>query len=503
MDLEREKNELLHFPDFTNGEVTMQAMLALAMLEFSEAAKKHDDAKLAGGKGIPDAEAILARNLWEERRPELLEYFPDQITDANIAMLELRPLAPGQRVGGDPVAPMLPHEKERLEAEIQVQRRVYEEALDSGYSRLASGAVAEAAVAADFSGARASELKQIASNLNDLDEAEKSVYVNPLTPGFIPSHDRESNWSYMEAQWVSSLELPEFPLPPATDKISRHLSWLLRRGAVLEGYVVRDDGLVAARDILDFFMKDSKKRSLSVTGIKLLAVARIDAKSRFECYVERGDLLGMRAVSGHSDQMKVDDIMLLTRILLDCGPIPEFCLHGTGWLNMMRIMEEGILPGGPRQERKHVHCSPYRQSDPRCGAGMRPDVDVLIYVNIKMSIREGYTWYRSSAGAIFAPQTVNKRYFDKIVDIRARLVLWRNVHVAMRDKTIASEHPDDETPWQEIREQKPGHSCEACQRERQAERAQARDAYHFLRLLPVLQLRALPLLLSLWKIGAS
>ena len=83
---------------------------------------------------------------------------------------------------------------------------------------------------------------------------------------------------------------------------------------------------------------------------------------------------------------------------------------------MFGILEEGIRPGGPRGDRKHVHCSPYYQRDKRCVAGMRFNADIQFHVNLRESIREGHVWYTSTAGAILTPETVHKRNIEKVED---------------------------------------------------------------------------------------
>ena len=92
VELEKEKDSLLHDPDMDTNETIRQAKLVHALVQLSEAEKKHDDAKLTGGLGMSDEAAKERRSLWEDRRAELLEAFPLDIEGSAF----VRPAAAGR-----------------------------------------------------------------------------------------------------------------------------------------------------------------------------------------------------------------------------------------------------------------------------------------------------------------------------------------------------------------------------------------------------------------------
>jgi len=87
----------------------------------------------------------------------------------------------------------------------------------------------------------------------------------------------------------------------ANVKISKALSWLLRHGAVQEGFAINADGYLKMDDVLEYFAKKGQ-------GVKLetiMDIVETNEKKRFEVKKDidpntEDKILWIRAPQGHS-----------------------------------------------------------------------------------------------------------------------------------------------------------------------------------------------------------
>ncbi|ROT35726.1 hypothetical protein SODALDRAFT_283088 [Sodiomyces alkalinus F11] len=137
----------------------------------------------------------------------------------------------------------------------------------------------------------------------------------------------------------------------------------------------------------------------------------------------------IRANQGHSIKT-VDSAALLRPITLEEGNIPPSVFHGTYLAVWPAIEASGGLK---RMGRNHVHFATALPEDAaREVSGMRRDSELLVYVDIEASLREGgISWWISENGVVLtegdAEGFVPCRFFKEVVPRVAGVpVLWQD-----------------------------------------------------------------------------
>lgn len=137
----------------------------------------------------------------------------------------------------------------------------------------------------------------------------------------------------------------------------------------------------------------------------------------------------IRANQGHSIKT-VDSAALLQPITLEQGNIPPTVVHGTYLAVWPSIEASGGLK---RMSRNHVHFATALPEDTaREVSGIRRDSELLVYVDVEASLREGgISWWISENGVVLtegdADGFVPSRFFKEVVSrVSGVPVLWRN-----------------------------------------------------------------------------
>ncbi|WCJ22869.1 RNA 2'-phosphotransferase Tpt1 / KptA family [Euphorbia peplus] len=189
------------------------------------------------------------------------------------------------------------------------------------------------------------------------------------------------------------------------DALGRLLTRILRHMASELSLNVRSDGYVKVQDLLKLNMKTFANvplRSHTIDDIK--EAVRKDNKQRFSLLEENGELL-IRANQGHT--IKVIESESLLKPILSPEEFPV-CVHGTYKKNMESILKFGLK----RMQRLHVHFSCGLPTDGEVISGMRRDVNVLIYLDIKKALEEGMKLYISDNRVILTEG------FDGVVPVK-------------------------------------------------------------------------------------
>ncbi|KAF8586370.1 hypothetical protein K439DRAFT_1341045 [Ramaria rubella] len=160
--------------------------------------------------------------------------------------------------------------------------------------------------------------------------------------------------------------------------ISKHLSYILRHGAIKQGIRMRDDGFVKVTEILAI------PRFHSVDFMTLERIVQDDVKKRYNLLYEPGaegmdGLWWIRANQGHSIENVVIEMVEVTNLSQ-----VSMAVHGTNKTAWNRISVEGLS----RMKRQHVH---FAQGIPGSGvlSGMRAASEVYIFLNIPMALEAG------------------------------------------------------------------------------------------------------------------
>ncbi|KAL1921301.1 uncharacterized protein VTP21DRAFT_11017 [Calcarisporiella thermophila] len=185
-------------------------------------------------------------------------------------------------------------------------------------------------------------------------------------------------------------------------KLSKSLSYVLRHGAEREGILMRNDGFVAVKDLLQH------PRFKRYTLAKIQEVVDNNDKKRFLLAEENGEWY-IRANQGHS--LIVEDLELTKINSPDDIPV---VVHGTYLRNWESIAKKGLL----KMNRNHIHFAPGLAGEDGVISGMRKSAEVFIYIDAKKAMADGIEFFRSANGVILTEGqdgVLKTKYFEKVV----------------------------------------------------------------------------------------
>ena len=170
------------------------------------------------------------------------------------------------------------------------------------------------------------------------------------------------------------------------DAVSRALSRILRHRAQHAGLAIRSNGFCVLERVLNL----REMKELRVNKKVVEEVTRSNDKQRFELRFMDGQQM-IRAVQGHSLEA-VEDDALGRRLRLDCGALPEKCVHGTYARHWESIVARGLIAGGlgAACQRNHIHFAPYTLTEGRVISGMRSGCDIAVYVNLRKALLQAF-----------------------------------------------------------------------------------------------------------------
>ncbi|KAI4372707.1 hypothetical protein MLD38_010906 [Melastoma candidum] len=195
------------------------------------------------------------------------------------------------------------------------------------------------------------------------------------------------------------------------DALGRLLTRILRHMALELSLEMRSDGYIKVQDILKLNLKTLANIPLKGHTVdEIKEAVRRDNKQRFSLLEEDGELL-IRANQGHTLKTVESDSLL--KPILSADEIPV-CVHGTYKKNVQSILDSGLK----RMQRLHVHFSPGLPSDGQVISGMRQNVSVLIFLDVRKALEDGMKLYISDNWVILTEGfdgVVPVKYFDKIL----------------------------------------------------------------------------------------
>ncbi|XP_020219103.1 tRNA 2'-phosphotransferase 1 [Cajanus cajan] len=194
------------------------------------------------------------------------------------------------------------------------------------------------------------------------------------------------------------------------DALGRLLTRILRHMASELNLNMRSDGFVKVNDLLKLNLKTFANiplRSHTIDDIR--EAVRKDNKQRFSLIEDNGELL-IRANQGHTVTAVETESLLKPILLAEEVPV---CVHGTYRKNLESILGSGLK----RMKRLHVHFSCGLPTDGEVISGMRRDVNVLIFLDVRKALEEGMKLYISDNKVILTEGfdgAVPPKYFEKI-----------------------------------------------------------------------------------------
>ncbi|KAA8515925.1 hypothetical protein F0562_019104 [Nyssa sinensis] len=172
------------------------------------------------------------------------------------------------------------------------------------------------------------------------------------------------------------------------DALGRLLTRVLRHMASELNLNMRSDGYVRVQDLLKLNVKTFANIPLRLHTVDDIREAvRKDNKQRFSLLEENGELL-IRANQGHT--ITTVETESLLKPILSAEEVPV-CVHGTYKKFLESILEHGLK----RMKRLHVHFSCGLPTDGEVISGLRRDVNVLIFLDVRKALEEGMKLYIS------------------------------------------------------------------------------------------------------------
>ncbi|KAL8556519.1 hypothetical protein ACS0TY_004099 [Phlomoides rotata] len=227
----------------------------------------------------------------------------------------------------------------------------------------------------------------------------------PRIIGDVPSlfHSRIQIAILMENRRNFTAESPASAHSNRRTRILRHMASVLKLD-------MRSDGFVKVQDLLMLNLKTFANvplRSHTIEDVR--EAVRKDNKQRFSLLEENGELL-IRANQGHT--LTTVETESLLKPILSHEEVPV-CVHGTYKKNLESILQYGLK----RMKRLHVHFSCGLPTDGEVISGMRRDVNVLIFLDVRKALEDGMKLYISENKVILTEGfdgVVPVKYFHKI-----------------------------------------------------------------------------------------
>ncbi|AYV85382.1 MAG: RNA 2 - tpt1 family protein [Satyrvirus sp.] len=190
-------------------------------------------------------------------------------------------------------------------------------------------------------------------------------------------------------------------------RISKYLSYILRHGAVKEGYNMDPHGFICTDEIISKCIKHT------ITFKKIKNIVDTNDKKRFEL-VEKNNKWYIRAVQGHSiSEINLD---LGLHLVKDPSEIP-IVVHGTTIEAYKLIKQTGIN----RMSRNHIHFAHGTPDDKSVISGMRKTSEVMVYIDVPKAMDAGIKFYKSSNGVILSEGIngiISPTFFLKVKTIK-------------------------------------------------------------------------------------
>ncbi|XAR63177.1 2'-phosphotransferase [Bertholletia excelsa] len=194
------------------------------------------------------------------------------------------------------------------------------------------------------------------------------------------------------------------------DALGRLLTRILRHMASELNLNMRSDGYVKVQDLLKLNIKSFANIPLRAHTVDDVREAvRKDNKQRLSLLEENGELF-IRANQGHT--IEIVETESLLKPILSAEEIPV-CVHGTYKKFLESIKDQGLK----RMKRLHVHFSCGLPTDGEVISGMRRDINVLIFLDVRKALEEGMKLYISDNKVILTEGfdgVVPMKYFEKI-----------------------------------------------------------------------------------------
>lgn len=198
-------------------------------------------------------------------------------------------------------------------------------------------------------------------------------------------------------------------------QLSKSLSWLLRHGAVREGFRLSPEGYLDVNEIL---LNKTFRGKYNITDIE--RVVKNNDKQRFKLrHNPSTNRLEIKANQGHTiTEVSDSELTPITQ------PIYKTVIHGTYLKCWPQIKDEGLS----RMKRKHIHLAKGALDDASVISGFRRDAEVHIYIDLARALADDIKFFESENGVILTSGNekgyLEPKYFAKAVNIFTGEILY-------------------------------------------------------------------------------
>ncbi|KAF1002343.1 uncharacterized protein LOC141701695 [Apium graveolens] len=208
--------------------------------------------------------------------------------------------------------------------------------------------------------------------------------------------------------------------PDKIDSLGRLMTWILRHTASKFNLDIRSDGYVKVQDLLKLNLQTVANiplNSHTIADVRKAVIA--DNKQRFSLVEENGELF-VRANQGHT--LKAVKTESLLKPIISAEEVPV-CVHGTYRENLPSILEHGLKC----MKRLHIHFACGLPKDSDVISGMRENVNILIFLDVKKALEEGMELYFSENKVVLTEGfngVIPVKYFERIESRPGRQLLY-------------------------------------------------------------------------------
>ena len=213
-------------------------------------------------------------------------------------------------------------------------------------------------------------------------------------PKRMPTADNTIRGRETTGSSVRSVRSPSHA-QPSIDRagISKALAKVLRHKAEKFGISIDSAGWCPIQQVL----RTHRLRRLNCTLEMLRIVVDRDRKERYQ--IQCGQI---RAVQGHS-MNSVESEHAMERMWFTDEDLPRECIHGTYQYHRRSIEQRGLLAGGLRNDRNHIHFIASLPGRGRVKSGMRDDCDLAVFIDLPRALEDGIPFFRSANDVILSP----------------------------------------------------------------------------------------------------
>ncbi|XP_073952021.1 tRNA 2'-phosphotransferase [Choristoneura fumiferana] len=193
-------------------------------------------------------------------------------------------------------------------------------------------------------------------------------------------------------------------------RLSKSLSWLLRHGAVQEGFNISPEGYLDVDTVL------RHKTFQGYSRCDIERVVRNNEKQRFQLRQDPSTRsLQIKANQGHSIDA-VSDAELTPILTAKYTSV----VHGTSSHCWPLIQQAGLS----RMRRNHIHFAKSTSSTD----GIRSNANLHIYIDLERALRDGIKFYEADNGVILtsgnADGFLEPKYFSRVLHVATGAILY-------------------------------------------------------------------------------